>query len=140
MTYYDYFSTVVSTNENIAMENTRTHLFQFMSEDFQESSEIDNIPELDEEWLTPAELEARRRITPQPRMRIGLPSEDNVAREQPEEIDVVFVEDNQRELEEDSDEEELPQPEGVGRNPGRALRGINRRYQNNDFINFTYQE
>lgn len=38
-------------------------------------------------------------------MRVGLPSEDNEAREQPEENEVVFEEDNERDQGEDSDED-----------------------------------
>ena len=47
--------------------------------------------------------------------------------------------DNDSENESES-EDELPAKEGVRRNPRRALRGINRRYHNEEFVNLSSTE
>ena len=145
VTFDDYFTSVGSTQDNVALEDTWTHLFKFMSEDYREPSEIDNLPELEQGWLTIREIEDRRRITPQRRIRLGIPDEDDEVREQPEQNDIIANDNNldfnERNQSDDSDNEDsVPQPEGVRRNPGRAMRGINRCYHNNDFINLTFEE
>lgn len=131
------------------MEPTWTHLFQFSSEDYREPSEIDNIPELDEEWLTQEELDNRRRQSPSSRVRLrgsdgprADVEQENVRLEQG-----VLNDANDFENRDDDDSEvdpeevdELPVPEGARRNPTRALRGINRRYHNEDFVNLSSAE
>ena len=49
--------------------------------------------------------------------------------------------DNENTVDENSeDEDEDPAPEGVRRNPPRVLRGVNRRYHNEEFVTLTYTE
>ena len=76
VTYDDFFSTVASKNENIALDNTWTHLFQFTSEDVRDPNGVDDMPELSDEWLTPDELEDRRRTAPRRIHRVGLEERD----------------------------------------------------------------
>ena len=157
--YDDFFSTVSSTNENISLDNTWSHLFQFMSEDVRDPDELDRIPRLADEWLTNEELSERNRVPPQRPHRVsvempdynqppnpradqnenGLEFEDGNNDENPQ-MDEQDNQDPQADEESSDDEEEIPPPEGVRRNPTRVLRGINRRYHNNEFVTLTYAE
>ena len=64
VTYDDFFSAVAAKNENVALDKTWTHLFQFTSEDVRDPTGQDDVPDLTDEWLTPRELEARKKISP----------------------------------------------------------------------------
>lgn len=126
-----------------------THLFQFSSEDYRDPLEIDDIPELNEEWLTREKIDNRRRTPPEPRVCLRGPDEPRTDVEQGnvqnEDMDGNGIknfdvrDDNEVSEESDSGEETLA-PEGVRRNLVQTLRGINRRYHNEDFVNLSAAE
>ena len=146
--YDDYFTTVGATEENIALTNTWPHLFQFSYEDSIEGNEnSESIPSLENEWLNENEIEKfnrerklrlipRHTTIPMPRHPSSIdpapPSNDN---------DLEIRNNVQETKESDSDGEGNQNPEGaVRQNPRRKLRGINRRYHGEEFINMIGKE
>ena len=152
VTYDDFFTTAASTNTNISLEETWPHLFQFMSEDLRgEDEQRDDLPELSSDWLTELEQEGRRNRHPDRPARLGIRmSNDDAEREEVPRIGEVEANDdgeqgNAPDLggganNESSDEEETRETEGVRRNPVRILRGINRRYHNDEFVTLSMDE
>ena len=73
ITYDDFFTTAASTNTNISLLETWSHLFQFMREDLRgEDEQRDDIPELSDEWLADEEREGRRTRQPIQPLRLGI--------------------------------------------------------------------
>ena len=154
--YNDFYSTVSSESENIAIDQNWDHLFRLMREDLRDDNDKELLPELDNEWLTPDELNTRmtqkepqrmfRRNTPQTRLREPRNQEEqrenddindqNEERDPPPEL----VQDSDSESDSDGEPDEPAASEGVRRNPPRRLRGINRRYHGDEFVTMVYEE
>ena len=140
VTYDDFFTTATSTSTNVSLEETWPHLFKYMSEDLRGDEEREDLPEMAEEWLTEQD---KSELIPEP----ILPTDrsdgerDPAPLEQREGIVKDFNDNEEQRVEEESsDEEELQPPEGARRNPMRRLRGINRRYPNEDFVTLSIPE
>ena len=62
--YDDFFTTVASTGDNVALEETWNYIYQFMREAFRDEDDLDRVPELTDEWMTESETERRQRPEP----------------------------------------------------------------------------
>ena len=99
--------------------------------------------------MTQEEIDNRGRTPPESRVCLRGPDEPRTVAEQnvvryndidENRNDNFDIMDNDESLDGSDVEEEILAPEGVRRNPVRALRGINRRYHNEDFVNLSAAE
>ena len=146
--YDDFFTTVSSNEQNMALVETWPHLLKFSCEDLLFDDDTRELaPPLENEWLTTEEARLRtiklipRRVNPPiPVPEGGINEAPTPNREEPgNDVPLDLAQHGTQVDSDESDDESIPEVEHR-RNPRRQLRGFNRRYHGSEFVNFIHDE